>query len=91
MINNIKRDESIGMVIEQIVDKQIRRNDPPETAQTYQRLLQDSFTDVEARRLIYMAVQVELFRLMRYGEAFNNARFIGNLQGLPDLPDADFV
>lgn len=91
MISNIKRDESIGMVIEQIVDKQIRRNDPPETAQTYQRLLQDSFTDVEARRLIYMAVQVELFRLMRYGEAFNHSRFIGNLQGLPDLPDADFV
>ena len=91
MINNIKRDESIGMVIEQIVDKQIRRNDPPETAQTYQRLLQDSFTDVEARRLIYMAVQVELFRLMRYGEAFNHARFIGNLQGLPDLPNTNFI
>jgi hypothetical protein len=30
-----------------------------------------------------------LYRLMNYGEAFNQARFLDNLKGLPDLPDAD--
>lgn len=89
MLNYTRRDESIGMIIEQIVDRQIRQNDPPETAKAYERLLQDSFSDAEARKLIFMAFQVELFRLMRFGEAFNRNRFIGNLNGLPALPDAD--
>lgn len=89
MFNYNKRGESIGMVVEQIIDKQIRYNDPPETAHTYHRLIKDSFTDIEARRLISMAVNVELFRLMNHGEAFNRERFLENLNGLPDLPDAD--
>ena len=87
----MKKADSIGLVIEQIVNKQITRNDPPETAQAYKRLINDSYTEIEARRLISMAVQVELFRLMRFGEAFNYPRYIGNLHGLPDLPDVEFA
>lgn len=87
MKNQLKRPESIGLLVEQIVEKQINRNEPPETADTYQRLINDSFTDVEARRLISTAVNVELFKLMDYGEAFNHQRFLDNLQSLPDLPD----
>ncbi|MBW6491081.1 MAG: hypothetical protein K0B15_07800 [Lentimicrobium sp.] len=89
MFNYSRQRESIGLVIEQIIDKQIRRNDPPETAITYERLVSDSFTDIEARRLISMAVQVEIFRLINFGEAFNQQRYLENLQGLPDLPDAE--
>lgn len=89
MLNATKNAAGFSVIVEQIVEKQIKRNYPPETAETYQRLVNDSFTDAEALRLISMAVQVELFRLMRFGEAFNHARFIGNLHGLPDLPDID--
>lgn len=89
MMNLTKSEGSFTVIVEQIVEKQIKRNYPPETAETYQRLVSDSFTDIEALRLISMAVQVELFRLMRFGEAFNHARYIGNLHGLPDLPDID--
>ncbi|MCB9015719.1 MAG: hypothetical protein H6541_07985 [Lentimicrobiaceae bacterium] len=89
MLNATKNAAGFSVIVEQIVEKQIKRNYPPETAETYQRFVNDSFTDAEALRLISMAVQVELFRLMRFGEAFNHARFIGNLHGLPDLPDID--
>lgn len=89
MLNATKNAAGFSVIVEQIVEKQIKRNYPPETAETYQRLVNESFTDAEALRLISMAVQVELFRLMRFGEAFNHARFIGNLHGLPDLPDID--
>lgn len=89
MFNYSKRGDSIGLVIEQIIDKQIRQSDPPETAFTYKRLLDDSFTELEAKRLISMVVHVELFRLMKFGEAFNIKRYLDNLNGLPDLPDAD--
>ncbi|MDY0342938.1 MAG: hypothetical protein RBR28_05155 [Lentimicrobium sp.] len=84
-----KRNDSIIFAIELIIDKQIRYNDPPETAHTYRRLISSSFSDSEARRLIYMALQVELIQLMRYGEAFNNTRFVNNLGSLPDLPEAE--
>jgi len=89
MISILKKGAGFSPIVEQIVDKQIRRSDPPEATETYHRLISDSFTDQEARRLISMAVQVEIFRLMRFGEAFNHARYIGNLRGLPDLPDID--
>ena len=84
-----KRKQSIVIAIEQIIDKQIRQNDPPETAHAYHRLLSSSFSDSEARRLIYLAMQVEFSRLMHYGEAFNNNRFVTNLGVLPDLPEAE--
>lgn len=84
-----KRNESIIFAIELIVDKQIRYNHPPETAHTYRRLITSSFSDAEARRLIYLALQVELIQLMRNGEAFNNERFITNLSLLPELPEPD--
>lgn len=89
MFKRKERKESIGLVIDQVIDNQIRQNEPPETAITYYRLLSHSFSDQEARRLICLTLQVEIFRLMRYGEAFNNSRFINNLCALPDLPDAD--
>ncbi|PKP02788.1 MAG: hypothetical protein CVU14_02840 [Bacteroidetes bacterium HGW-Bacteroidetes-9] len=89
MMNLLKQGGGFGLIVEQVVDKQIKRNYPPEAAEAYNRLIGDSFSDLEARRLISMAVQVEIFRLMRYGEAFNHARYIGNLHGLPDLPDID--
>ncbi|NTW24807.1 MAG: hypothetical protein HGA37_08915, partial [Lentimicrobium sp.] len=54
MMNLLKRAGSFSLIVEQIVDKQIRRNYPPEAAEAYNRLLSDSFTDLEAKRLISM-------------------------------------
>jgi hypothetical protein len=85
----LKSGGGFSVIVENVVEKQIQRNDPPETAETYLRLIEESFTAPEALRLISMAVQIELFRLMRFGEAFNHTRYIGNLHGLPDLPDID--
>lgn len=89
MMNLTKNKGGFSVIVEQVVEKQIKHNNPPETAETYQRLVGELFTEQEALRLISMAVQIELFRLMRFGEAFNHTRFIGNLHGLPDLPDVE--
>ena len=45
MLNATKNAAGFSVIVEQIVEKQIKRNYPPETAETYQRLVNDSFTD----------------------------------------------
>jgi len=85
----VKQQESIRTIIEEIVDRQLERNQPPETGRTYDRLVSQSYTDEEARMLISRTIQVELYRLMRFGEPFNQVRFVSNLNQLPDLPDAE--
>lgn len=86
----MKQHETIRTIIEDIVERQLRFNQPPETFQAYERLIKDeSFTDEEARTLIGRTIQVELFRLMRFAEPFNQKRFIKNLQQLPDLPNVE--
>lgn len=85
----VKQQESIRTIIEEIVDRQLERNQPPETGRTYDRLVSQSYTDEEARMLISRTIQVELYRLMRFGEPFNQVRFVSNLNQLPDLPDTE--
>jgi hypothetical protein len=41
----------------EVVENQIRDNDPPETRQTLDRLLAEGYTADEARRLISTAVR----------------------------------
>jgi hypothetical protein len=86
----VKQQETIRAIIENIVERQLRYNQPPETFQTYERLIkEESFTEDEARVLIGRTIQVELFRLMRFAEPFNQQRFLKNLEQLPDLPNID--
>ena len=73
------------MILE-VVENQIRDNDPPETRQTVDRLLAEGYTDEEARRLISTAVTVEIFHVMRDHEPFNLERFLWNLARLPQEP-----
>lgn len=85
----MKQQDNIRIILEGIIDKQLKHNQPPETLQTYNRLVDNSYTDEEARLLISRALQIELYNLMRYAEPFNKHRFLQNLKHLPDLPDAD--
>lgn len=85
----MKQQDNIRIILEGIIDKQLKHNQPPETLQTYNRLVDNAYTDEEARLLISRALQIELYRLMRFAEPFNKNRFLKNLHQLPDLPDVD--
>ncbi len=86
----MKNRETLRVIIESIIDKQLEKSQPPETSQTYYRLIEkESFTEEEARMLISRVIQIELFRLMRFAEPFNKVRFLRNLSKLPDLPSVD--
>jgi hypothetical protein len=65
----------------------MRANDPPETNQTYARLIREGHSDAEARRLIGCIVATEVFEVLRKNEVFSLARFIQALNRLPALPE----
>ena len=73
------------MILE-VVQNQIRDNDPPETRQTVERLKGEGYSPDEARRLVSTAVTIELFHIMRDHEEFNRERYIWNLAHLPREP-----
>ena len=74
-----------GAIIE-VVENQIKSLDPPETKETYDRLLEMGHSDVKAKELIGVVVSSEIFDIMKKKEPFNKERFIKALNNLPDLP-----
>ena len=68
----------------EVVENQIRDNEPPETRQTVERLMAEGYAADEARRLVATAVVVELFHIVRDKEPFNRKRFVWNLAHLPN-------
>jgi hypothetical protein len=69
-----------------IIENQMRENNPPITEETYDRLRSNGQTHEKAMQLIGCALSVELFEIMKNGELFNEQRYISNLEGLPELP-----
>jgi hypothetical protein len=70
----------------EVVDNQISDNDPPQTRQTYERLLASGLDETEARRLIGCVVVSEIFDMLKKGETFKPERFVAALVRLPKLP-----
>lgn len=71
----------------EIVDNQLRANDPPQTKQTLDRLIREGYSENEARRLISCVVAVELSDMLRTEQPFDEARFVLGLSNLPNLPE----
>jgi len=69
-----------------IVDNQLKANDPPETRQTLDRLIAEGFSREDAKIYIAQAVCVEVFNIMKHNVPSDQARYIRNLQRLPEEP-----
>ncbi|ODS31297.1 MAG: hypothetical protein SCARUB_03590 [Candidatus Scalindua rubra] len=70
----------------EVVNNQIRDNNPPETSQTYKRLINEGHSEKEAKRLIGCVVSSEIFDIMKKNEEFNHTRFVNLLNKLPKMP-----
>jgi len=71
----------------EVVENQIRGNDPPQTKQTYKRLVQEGHSDEDAKRLIGCIVVSEIFDILKKKQEFNLQRYVKALDKLPQLPD----
>jgi len=81
--------EIIREQIFEIIKNQIELNTPPETKQTLKRLVDVGFSDWDARILIGQCVAVELFNVLNLNLPFDNARYVSNLNKLPEEPFDD--
>ena len=72
--------------IMEVVDNQLRSNDPPQTQQTFKRLVEAGHAESEAKRLIACVVSAEIFDVLKKQEPFNLERFVKGLDKLPALP-----
>ena len=68
----------------EVVDNQLRDNDPPETRQTLARLKEKGYSEQDAKILIASAVVAETYWILKKSEPFNRDRFLRNLQRLPN-------
>jgi len=73
------------MILE-VVENQIRDNDPPETRQTLRRLIKEDFSREEAVELIAAVVVNEIYNVLKQEKNFNRKRFVAALRQLPKLP-----
>jgi hypothetical protein len=76
----------VTAAILEIVDNQLRENSPPETRQTFRRLLDEGHTVREAKRLIGCVMATEIYDILKHQEPFNQVRFLAALQRLPAMP-----
>jgi hypothetical protein len=70
----------------EVVDNQIRDNNPPETRETLNRLKSQGISEEDSRLYIGQAVCVEVWDILKNKKEFNRERFVRNLKNLPEEP-----
>ena len=77
----------LGEEMKKVVRNQIRQNDPPETKQTYDRLIKEGFHEEEVMRQLAIVVAAEMYDVMKNNAPFNQERYIKRLNNLPKEPE----
>lgn len=71
----------------EVVENQLRDNDPPETRATMERLVEEGHSTSEAKRMIACVVVAEMFRVVKSQQPYDKNRFVAGLRALPELPE----
>ena len=70
----------------EVVDNQLDANDPPQTRQTFDRLISEGCSVEDAKKIIGCVVTSEIFDVLKKQEPFNPERFAKALNELPKIP-----
>ena len=70
----------------EVINNQMRDNNPPETNQTFARLQKEGFSEEEAFKLIGYVVASEVFTVLKESRSYDKAKYISALNALPKLP-----
>ena len=71
----------------EVVENQLRDLNPPETKETFDRLVSEGVSESEARRLIGCVVTSEIFVILKYEQPYEQERYVKALRRLPELPE----
>ena len=71
------------------VENQLRDNDPPETAETLNRLVREGHSRDEAKRFIAAVLASEIFGALQSSSGYDEKRYLARLKQLPGMPWKD--
>ena len=71
----------------EIVDNQLRDDDPPETRQAFERMARQGYSEEEAKKRIALLVAVGIFDVVKSERDFDHEGYVESLKRLPDLPE----
>ena len=66
----------------EVVDNQIRDNNPPETKATLERLMKSGHSRQESREIIGAAIAKQIWEIMAQGAEFDEAKYSAELRKL---------
>jgi len=78
--------QRLKAAILEVINNQIRLNDPPETKKTLIRLRAQGFSEKEALKLMGYVVASEVFSVIGEKRQYDAKKYIAALEGLPRLP-----
>lgn len=81
-----EQSEQARAAIMEAVETQLADGDPPEAAETLERLLAEGYSRDDAVRLIGCALADEMFQIMKHEREYDGIRYVGLLRKLPDMP-----
>ena len=85
----MKSNQIVRAQILEVVENQLNSGEPPETRQTLERLQKLGISRKDAKIHITQCVAIEVFQILKYHKPFDEARYIANLNKLPDPPFED--
>lgn len=85
---NIGHNPRLKATILEAVSNQLRANDPPETKQTFDRLVSEGYSVEDAKIYIAQALCVEIWDALHNKNPYNRERYVKNLESLPEEPTA---
>ena len=81
--------EGLFSMLTDVINNQIRNGTPPETKQTYDRLLAEGYSEEEVMILIGHIVFMEMFSVLEEGKTYDEERYVAALRRLPRLPSEE--
>ena len=79
-------DQRLREAILEVINNQIRDNDPPETKQALDRLQEEGFSKEETLKLIGYVVASEVFTVLKENRSYDKKKYVSALNALPKLP-----
>jgi hypothetical protein len=79
-------DQRLREAILEVINIQIRDNDPPETKQALIRLQEQGFSEEDTLKLIGYVVASEVFSVLKEKRQYDKGAYISALNDLPKLP-----
>lgn len=66
----------------EVVENQLRDNNPPETRETFQRLITNGYSPEDAKKMIGTVILSEIYTIMKTKEPFDKEKYVKALRNL---------